>query len=47
MACKFVMACHDKNVIHDSMIWGGKKSYMMMWHVTPRHINLGLCISMS
>jgi hypothetical protein len=23
--CKFVMACHDKNVIHDSMIWEREK----------------------
>jgi len=23
--CKFVMACHDKNIIHDSMIWEREK----------------------
>jgi len=41
MTCKFVMACRDKNVIHDSTIQKKKKSkknYMLMWHVIPCHI---------
>ncbi len=46
MAYKFVTTFHDKNVIHNSTIWG-KKFYMMMWHVIPHHINLGSSISMS
>ncbi len=46
MACKFVMAFHDKNVICDCMIIR-KINYMMMWHVIPHHTNLGPCISMS
>jgi hypothetical protein len=43
------MTCCDKNVIHVPQSQGEKnkeKSYMMMWHVIPSHINLGPCISM-
>jgi len=44
--CKFVIACHDKNVICDSTIQE-KKGYMITWHIIPCHINLGPYISMS
>jgi hypothetical protein len=49
IACKFVMACDDKNEICDSTIQkkNEEKSYMMMWRIIPRHINLGPRISMS
>jgi hypothetical protein len=43
------MACHDNNVIYDSIICEKKigKRKKMAWHVIPRHINLGPHISMS
>jgi hypothetical protein len=50
MICNFVTECCDKNAICDSMIQNHKKYeffFMMMWCVTPHHINLGLHIPMS
>ncbi len=37
MACKFVMTCYDKNVIHDSTIWEKK---VIWWHGVLFHFIL-------
>jgi hypothetical protein len=49
MACVIVTVPHNKNTIHDSMIWEKKIFFLglMMWHIILGHINLGLHISMS
>jgi len=43
------MACHDNNVISDSIIYEKaiEEKKKMTWHVIPHHINLGPHISMS
>jgi hypothetical protein len=40
MACNFVIACRDKNVIHDSMIGEKKKKFFVWWCGMLCHIML-------
>jgi len=43
MACIFDMLCHEKFTIRDQIFFLKlKMCYMMMWHVNPHHITLGL-----